>query len=63
LPGEAWFIGALGVLVVAYCGLYLMAQWCGASLKRREQISTGFRVVLLILVAAYLLTRIHPRGL
>jgi hypothetical protein len=63
LPGEAWFIVALGALVVLYCGLYLMAQWLGLSPARREQINTGFRVVLLILVAAYLLTRIHPRGL
>lgn len=62
MPGEAGFIVALAGLVVAYCVAYLTAQGLGSPPARREQINTGFRVLLLVLVAAYLLTRIHPVG-
>jgi hypothetical protein len=58
----SWVV-ALGVLIILYCGAYLTAQGLGLHPARREQISTGFRVALLILVAAYLLTRIPFRGL
>jgi hypothetical protein len=63
VPSEMSWVVALGVLIVAYCGAYLMAQGLNASPPRREQISTGFRVALLVLVAAYLLMRIPFRGL